>query len=204
MRRRSSIRTSHAEVEHAPGGLPLAQQQPGAAAAAAAAAAQQQQQQRRHYVLLFCPNTDTDTGPEAGNKLARTQAHTPGPGVGCCAPVSVTSPLFIALAQSPPRPGPSPPQAPASAGQARTAHQGNGPAPGPRKAPKGPGTPMRKPSQASALGPFCRFLCQRLTLLQRVPSQNREGLALSGAFIILPQEISFQRHPWKLRHLAGA
>ena len=72
--RASSIRTSHAEVvEHAPVGLPLAQQQPGAAAAAAAAAAQQQQQQRRHYALLFCPNTDT--GPEAGNKLARTQAR---------------------------------------------------------------------------------------------------------------------------------
>ena len=51
MRRRSSIRTSRAEVEHAPGGLPLAQQ--------------------RHCALLFCPNTDT--GPEAGNKLARTQ-----------------------------------------------------------------------------------------------------------------------------------
>jgi hypothetical protein len=67
---------------------------------------QQQQQQQQHYALLFCPNTDT--GPEAGNKLARTQAHTADPGVGCCAPVSVTSPLFIALAQRAPpaRPGP--------------------------------------------------------------------------------------------------
>jgi hypothetical protein len=73
MRRRSSIRTSRAEVEHAPGELPLAQQQPGAAAAAAAAAGAQQQQQQRHYALLFSPNTDT--GPEAGNKLARTQAR---------------------------------------------------------------------------------------------------------------------------------
>jgi hypothetical protein len=104
MRRRSSIRTSHAEVEHAPGGLPLAQQQPGAAAAAAAAAAQQQQQQRRHYALLFCPNTDTDTGPEAGNKLARTQAREQALALGAALRCQSRRLFLSPWPRAPPRP----------------------------------------------------------------------------------------------------
>jgi hypothetical protein len=121
MRRRSSIRTSRTEIEHAPGGLSLAQQQSGAAAAAAAAAAQQQQQQQqqqqRHYALLFCPNTDT--GPEAGNKLARTQALKQALALGAALRCQSRR-LFLSPWPRAPAPA-SPPRAPASSDLARKA-----------------------------------------------------------------------------------
>ena len=73
MRRRSSIRTSRAEVEHAPETQPLALSPSSSQAPPPPPPPQQQQQ--RHCALLFGPNTDT--GPEAGIQFAQRVALTP-------------------------------------------------------------------------------------------------------------------------------
>jgi hypothetical protein len=103
-------------VARSPTDLPAKQTLPVASRSAAARRRRRRRRRRRSSsrsssgTMRFC-SALTPTPARGRQQIARTQAQAAGLGVGCCAPVLVTSLLFIALARSPPLPRPPLPPA---------------------------------------------------------------------------------------------